>query len=786
MVTSNNITSRIYNTGLKTASEINEEFVVRTKEFEAIWEDLETSTMQFPEQDYFIVGERGMGKTMLLTKIKYAVQQDKKLSKWLIPVAYPEEQNNVTELYDLWLNTAEYLNELNSDIFKDLSPQLEGLEINETTEEEAFRILNTSLQKERKKLLLLIDNFDEILKNISEKENRRLREIMITNSNIRIVAASANAIEHNFKYDKAFYDHFAEIKLHGLTREETNHLFRSKIKKIEIEDKIIKRKHHKLETLRQLSGGNIRNMIIFFDILLKSKKSSLMQDLEEVMERVTPYNLDKIKSLKNKQRKIIDFLAKEWDGTFVKDIANGTRLESNEVSAQLNNLIENQIVCAKNSSSRKKLYFIRDRFFNIWYLMRNSTLVNKDRVVWLVKVYESFYSKMELKHKRQHLLKRLKTKTCNTFDVFYDAVCLLYLKDYDYFQKIELHRELVEYLKDEEASFLNYLPNIDEIIDINDEKRKRVVKEILTEVSSKEELIDQDYKDSDKRKEKYLLIIEGNYSKNEKAKAYHDLGHIENRVDNFLKAIKLGSKKANLCLAHYFYKNKSYDEALKYYLKAKKLKYHTALEYIILTKKKLNQSFDVVYEYETYFNNIEKEISVAHKLAHFYEEKNNIKKAQYYFEYGLETEDLDTLECYAYFIYKNNLNIKKALSLVPILKDNISKPHARVIYSIIQLWNNNIEEAINLTKTVFRFSFSVNSQYLIEFLLLLISKRQFYVTKEIFDDYVLTHTFKPVWYTLMYYLKDDYPDEYLKMGSELKDTVEDMIARVEEMKINYK
>ncbi len=388
----NNITSRIYNTGLKSATEINEEFVVRTKEFEAIWEDLKTSTMQFPEQDYFIVGERGMGKTMLLAKIKIAVQQDKKLSKWLIPVAYPEEQNNVTELYDLWLNTAAYLGEKHPELFEDLNQQLEDLEINEATEEEAFKMLNDTLNQEKKKLILLIDNFDEILKNIPEKENRRLREIMITNNNLRIIGASANAMEHNFRYDKAFYDHFAEIKLQGLTREETKQLFDSKINKIENEEKVIKYKQHKLETLRQLSGGNIRNLIIFFDILLKNKNSSLMEDLGEVLERVTPYNLDKIKTLKNKQRKIIDFLAKAWDGTFVKEIADGTRMESNEVSSQLNALIENQIVCAKNSSTRKKLYFIRDRFLNIWYLMRNSTLANKDSVIWLVKVYESFYS----------------------------------------------------------------------------------------------------------------------------------------------------------------------------------------------------------------------------------------------------------------------------------------------------------------------------------------------------------------------------------------------------------
>jgi len=605
-----------------------------------------------------------------------------------------------------------------------------------------------------------------------------------------MVAASANAIEHNFKYDKAFYDHFAEIKLHGLSREETNQLFRSTINKIENEETIIKYKQHKLETLRQLSGGNIRNMIIFFDILLKSKKSSLMQDLEKVLERVTPYNLDKIKSLKNKQRKIIDFLAKEWDGTFVKAIADGTRMESNEVSSQLSALIENQIVCAKNSSSRKKLYFIKDRFFNIWYLMRNSTLANKNRVVWLVKVYESFYSKTELKHKRRHLLRKLKAKTCSTFDVFYDAITHLYLRDNDYFPKIELHRELVDYLKDENPSFLTYLPTIDEIIDIDDKNRKKAVKEILNEVSSKEELIDKNYKEINKSKEKNLLIINGSYPKKEKAEAYHRLGHLDQSEDYFLKAIKLGSKKANLCIAHYYYSIEKYTEALNYYFEAKKLKYHSSIKYIVQTKKKLNQNYDVIFEYEDYFNNIDKNISIAHKLAHFYERKNNLKKAQYYFNLGLKAGDIDIIECYGYFLYQNNFKKELALSLDKFLIKNINPNEADrfysiIIYSTIQLWNNHLENATKYIDLVLSNYSGNKGSFIIEFLLLLISKDNLYITKELLEKHDLKPRFKPIWYTLMHYLKDDYPDEFLKMGSELKDTVNDMIARVEEMKIKY-
>lgn len=38
---------------------------------------------------------------------------------------------------------------------------------------------------------------------------------------------------------------------------------------------------------------------------------------------------------------------------------------------------------------------------------------------------------------------------------------------------------------------------------------------------------------------------------------------------------------------------------------------------------------------------------------------------------------------------------------------------------------------------------------------------------------------KPIWYALMYYMQDQYPNEYLRMGEELEETVKEIIDRVE-------
>jgi hypothetical protein len=41
--------------------------------------------------------------------------------------------------------------------------------------------------------------------------------------------------------------------------------------------------------------------------------------------------------------------------------------------------------------------------------------------------------------------------------------------------------------------------------------------------------------------------------------------------------------------------------------------------------------------------------------------------------------------------------------------------------------------------------------------------------------------FKLVYYALMSFMKDEYPNEYLKMGGELKDTVEEIIIKIKEL-----
>ncbi len=78
----------------------------------------------------------------------------------------------------------------------------------------------------------------------------------------------------------------------------------------------------------------------------------------------------------------------------------------------------------------------------------------------------------------------------------------------------------------------------------------------------------------------------------------------------------------------------------------------------------------------------------------------------------------------------------------------------------------------------------------ITFLLLLLAKSQYpflydYFTNERGVALKVRDRFKPIWYALMHYMKEQYPLEYLRMGEELRETVEEIIQKVEKMRTEY-
>ena len=104
--------------------------------------------------------------------------------------------------------------------------------------------------------------------------------------------------------------------------------------------------------------------------------------------------------------------------------------------------------------------------------------------------------------------------------------------------------------------------------------------------------------------------------------------------------------------------------------------------------------------------------------------------------------------------------------------------------------STEIEKAYELAQEFLREveSFEKFPEDISLFLLLLIAKKQYHLTLKIFNEnpHNLKDRFKPIYYALMYFMQDEYPNEYRKMGGELKQTVEEIIEKIHQLEKDYK
>jgi len=367
------------------------EFVVRTREFEELFQDLQTSKMKYPEQHYLLVGERGSGKTTLLTRLKYAIEDDPKLQRWLIPISFKEEQYYISELVNLWETIALQLGDRAP--YKSLHAGMALHARSVDFEARAFDLLIRALDEAKEKLVLFIDNIGDLLNKLTELEIRRLREILQTQPQIRLIAGSSVSLQDTTDYHQPLYEFFKVIQLNGLNSRETLTLLRT-LGKLNGEsdtiEQVVRDTPSRIETLRNLSGGTPRMMVLLYRALVSNHDNDPVYDLESILDALTPLYKQRMDNLPAQQQKIVDAVARNWDAISVRELTERTRIESKINSAQLRQLEKNQVIEKRSTNTKNHLYLLRERFMNIWYLMRYGRAEDRQRVVWLVRFLEQW------------------------------------------------------------------------------------------------------------------------------------------------------------------------------------------------------------------------------------------------------------------------------------------------------------------------------------------------------------------------------------------------------------
>ena len=414
----------LYNTQNIDAQLLKAGFSIRKKEYQRIWKDIQKGSMAKPETHYLIQGVRGAGKTTLLSRLAYEVAEDKKLSKWLIPILLNEEEYGILSLFTFWLRIAEKLAEQDAKRYTELFEHVSKL--NESAEM-AWELIQNHLDNNQQKIIVFVDNLGELFKDFDEIEHAQLREVLSLHPQIRLIGGSSQLLEAHFDGEAPFYQFFKLVNLKPINEAEMHELLRSLAQQTNQEaiktiEEVINKHPERIEAVRRLTDGVPRTVVLLFQIIMEGAKESSYAYLEETIDKTTPLYKHRMDDLSRQQKAIVHTIAMNWDAMSTKEIAEQTRLPSKTVSAQLVKLQQQQIVDKIETNTKNHLYIVKERFFNIWYLMRYGNQTDKRRVLWLTRFLESWCDERELSERFVNAAFNIENNQINVSDVYFNAL----------------------------------------------------------------------------------------------------------------------------------------------------------------------------------------------------------------------------------------------------------------------------------------------------------------------------------------------------------------------------
>ena len=829
----------IYNPDNLTKTELIDSFVIRTWEFEEIFGMIKKDAMEFPPQHIIIQGQRGTGKTTLMLRIYYAIKDDKNLNKWLIPIKFDEEQYGIRTLAKFWFEVAEYL-ETESQDFIGIVNEMEKCEDHKNCEEKCFDLIKKKLNEKGKKIVIFLDNFGDMARKFKERELQRLREILMSSPELRLIAASSVVLEFTYDYSKPFYEFFKVYNLKNLNQEEAKNLVRKlgeSYKSEEIE-RIIENEPQRLEALRRLTGGVPRTIVLLYEIFVDNETGNAFKDLEMTLDRVTPLYKHRMDDLPTQQQEIVDIIALNWDAISVKEIAAKTDIESKAISAQLKLLEKNNIVSKETTSTKNHYYRLSERFFNVWYLMRYGKRKHKNKVRFLVEFLEEWCTPEQLLNVSYTLKKSMQNGIVYEKYVLYMTEALartsLPIDEQD-----SLIKETRKYLQTKESDLVEELSDSDyeiyeEIIEILKTKNEDLALNKVTEIKGKtvsyeyiigsaflvlkqykkvEEYYEKAIKNGDVSAMYNLAVLyqqeNANYQKAEKyylkaidkgdGMAMYNLALLYEKESKdykkaekyYLMAIEIGLAVAanNLALL-YEQKYQDYIKAEEYYLKAIEKGHIISMYNLALMYQKEYKDYKKAEEY--YLKAIEfRNHEAMNNLALLYhQEYKDYKKAKEYYLMAIENGNSNAMNNLAVLFFENKEHKKEALTYV----HNVINLNRQFIYLhtfiMILLWNNEIENAISIGKNDLFTEENINKwkMDITEVLNFFIAKKQYNFIYKLFQEnkFEIKEKYKPVYYALLSFMGEKYSDEFKKMGSELKETVDEIITEINRLSEEYK
>ena len=370
-------------------------FVAREKLAQRILDGIQESAASANKHQRLLIGPRGIGKTHLVALLHHRVRRDADLDDRL-RIAWLPEDPYIAGYHNLLLLILQTLQQTYA--LESLRQRLEAvLDLEDANQAEPLleRVLVEFVGD--KTLLLIIENLDDLLANLKETGQRKLRAFLQNHPMTTVLATATSLSDAVAERENTFHGFFKIHPLDPFTVEDAVRLLTRMAQRAGSDDLAnalcSPMGRARIRAVHYLAGGNPRIYVVFYDFLTRESLDDLVRPFMKLIDELTPYYQARMDRLAPLQRGIIDIMRRLRGAVTIKEIARQAMNTSQTISAQLGKLKDLGYVTQAAALGRSNYYELREP------LMRFCLEVKEQRgrtVELFVQFLRVWYSATEL------------------------------------------------------------------------------------------------------------------------------------------------------------------------------------------------------------------------------------------------------------------------------------------------------------------------------------------------------------------------------------------------------